>query len=454
MTRRVCPCMCANRQFQDLASRLGDGYKKEKHRQQRPPGKPESSLSERLGARPSRDRKPSDEPMKKGVSFDSFIKRDKAEAEKKRTGQKMSSKSPQPQSPANSLGARLGSGSKTRSDSRSSKSKSRSPTRSSLPQKPSTTSKPRSPPRGLAAQPNRSSSKSKSPPHAPKRRDDTRSSSSRGNSRAPDPDRYYRGAAYGNSDNYYRPSQSASRFRSGHHTSSPAPASHGPTTSHYSSSQYGVSNDMYDYAGHAAPRPKTNTTTYDTTATRNKNYHVADYSAPPQPPQPPPPPPSQPQPQLQPGKHGRDESVEAPETTKRRRLKIRGVGTPTTVKITYLDVDTTEGDLREILRQLGFENITSCTVSPVYDELEPKYSTATVGFKNREDASACVKELDGVEADDSGSPLVAEIVEPEPAQPSQQETQPSSLLDQLIKHRMAKVEQDNDVKYIKGRGFH
>lgn len=153
-------------------------------------------------------------------------------------------------------------------------------------------------------------------------------------------------------------------------------------------------------------------------------------------------------------KHGRDESAEAPERTKRRRLKIRGVGTPTTVKITYLDVETTEGDLREILRQLGFENITSCMVSPVYDELDPKYSTATVGFKNREDASACVKELDGVEADDSGAPLVAEIVESEPAQQSHQDAQPSSLLDQLIKHRMAKVEQDDEVKYIKGRGFH
>lgn len=146
--------------------------------------------------------------------------------------------------------------------------------------------------------------------------------------------------------------------------------------------------------------------------------------------------------------------MEALETTKRRRLKIRGVGTPTTVKITYLDVETTEGDLREILRQLGFEKVTSCTVSPVYDELEPKYSTATVGFKNREDASACVKELDGAEADDSGAPLVAEIVEPEPVQQPQQENQSSSLLDQLIKHRMAKVEQDSDVKYIKGRGFH
>lgn len=281
----------------------------------------------------------------------------------------------------------------------------------------------------------------------------------RSSSHTPDPDRYYRGAAYDVSDNYYRPSQPASHFRSTHNASPPATTAlpHGPPSASYyrPSAQYGPSNDMYDYAGYAPPpQPRTNNaTTYDTT---NSFPHRPDLVSPPPPlAQPPPAPPQpEPQPQTQPLKHGRDESVEAPETTKRRRLKIRGVGTPTTVKITYLDVETTEGDLREILRQLGFENITSCSVSPVYDELEPKYSTATVGFKNREDASACVKELDGVEADDSGAPLVAEIIESEPAQQTQQDAQPSSLLDQLIKHRMAKVEQDDEVKYIKGRGFH
>jgi hypothetical protein len=121
-------------------------------------------------------------------------------------------------------------------------------------------------------------------------------------------------------------------------------------------------------------------------------------------------------------KHGREEeytngrssrevsSGEVASKPAPKKLKIKGRGTPTSVKIENLEVETTEGDLREILAMYGI-TFASCRMIPIYEELEAKHTKAIIIFKNRDDALTCVKEFDGAIPDDSDTPMIAEIMD-------------------------------------------